>query len=100
MTIASVLYCLAADHLPPTIFEKFTKDVQAIEGRLPTLNFDALRESLEGNRDHFKSSHWFAHMSTKERATLDVGTQTVERRQAHRKRPPNPPAKAKAVRSR
>jgi hypothetical protein len=98
MTLASVLYCLAADHLEPAIFEKFAKDVHAIEGKLPTLRFDALKESLEGNRDHFKSSHWFAHMLKKERGTSDGRTQTIERRQAPGRRRQKPPAKAKVIR--
>lgn len=98
MTLASVLYCLAADHLEPTIFAKFAKDVQAIENKLPTLRFDALKESLEGNRDHFKSSHWFAHMLKWERETADARTQIVKRRQAHGKGRSKPAAKAKVRR--
>jgi hypothetical protein len=95
MTIASVLYCLAADHLKPTIFEKFAKDVQAIEDKLPMLRFDSLRESLEEHRDHFRSSHWFAHMSKKEQVVARAGTRTSGRRQERGKKQPSPPNKAK-----
>ncbi|HXN47734.1 MAG TPA: hypothetical protein VN893_13900 [Bryobacteraceae bacterium] len=95
MTIASVLYCLAADHLEPAIFEKFAKEVRAIEDRLPMLRFDALKASLEGNRDHFKSSHWFAHTLEKAQVVAYAGTQTPGRRQKREGKRPIPPNKAK-----
>lgn len=61
MTLASVLYCLVADHLGAAIFTQFANNVHSIEGRLPPLSFDAIKESLQRSV-HFKSSHWFAHM--------------------------------------
>jgi hypothetical protein len=69
MTFASVLYCLMADHLGSDttgsgagIFAGFAKEVQKIENRLPSLSFDALRDSLQRSFGNFKSPHWFAHM--------------------------------------
>lgn len=61
MTLASVLYCLAADHLGGPIFDEFAKKVVSIEDRLPPLRFDALKESVQRFPLHFKSIHWFAH---------------------------------------
>lgn len=61
MTLASVLYCLAADHLAK-IFSQFAESVDAVQGRLPALRFEALTKSLKKSSLHFKSSHWFAHM--------------------------------------
>jgi len=61
MTLASVLYCLVADHLAE-IFSQFAESVDAVQDRLPTLRFEALTKSLQKSSLHFKSSHWFAHM--------------------------------------
>jgi len=60
MTLASVLYCLVAHHLPG-VFPAFAKRVHTIQNRLPLVGFDALRNSMMKSC-HFKSSHWFAHM--------------------------------------
>jgi hypothetical protein len=66
MTLASVLYCLVADHWADSkrtkIFIPFAKQVRSIQDRLPTLRFDTLKKSLQSSTKHFKSSHWFAHM--------------------------------------
>jgi len=62
MTLTSVLYCLAADHLRSDIFGQFADKVDPIQGRLPPLRFDALKGSVEKSLLHFKSFHWFAHM--------------------------------------
>jgi hypothetical protein len=62
MTLISVLYCLAADHLGGPIFNEFAQKVVLIEDRLPPLRFDALRKSVATSPLHFKSIHWFAHM--------------------------------------
>jgi len=62
MTLASVLYCLMADHWGAKIFGKFAGDVHRIQDDLPTLPFDPLKRSLQKSLAHFKSSHWFAHM--------------------------------------
>jgi len=61
MTLASVMYCLVADHLPRA-FPEFARRIHIIQNRLPPPGFDALRASLRRSR-HFKSSHWFAHMA-------------------------------------
>jgi hypothetical protein len=63
MTLASVLYSLAADHLEEPIFRQFATNVHSIQARLPILSFDALRESFLESMQHFKSPHWFAHMA-------------------------------------
>lgn len=63
MTLASVLYCLAADHLGEDIFRQFAEKVHSIQERLPPPGFDALRKSLQMSSEHLKSSHWFAHMN-------------------------------------
>jgi hypothetical protein len=62
MTLASVLYCLVADHLGSGVFRQFAENVLPIEGRLPTPGFEALRNSLRAPLLHLKSSHWFSHM--------------------------------------
>ena len=64
MTLASVLYCLAADHFGGAIFNQFAQEVLSIEDRLPPLRFDALKKSVDTSPLHFKSVHWFAHMQS------------------------------------
>jgi hypothetical protein len=61
MTLTSVLYCLAADHLRGDTFQEFAERVEPIQDRLPVLSFDALRASVAKAPAHFKSTHWFAH---------------------------------------
>jgi hypothetical protein len=62
MTLASVLYCLVADHLSEGIFREFEKHFLSIQERLPRLSYGPLKDSVS-NSEHFKSSHWFAHMA-------------------------------------
>lgn len=62
MTLASVLYCLIADHLGEARFAQFSHTVGSIEERLPPPAFQSIKKSLERYPKHFKSSHWFAHM--------------------------------------
>lgn len=62
MTLASVLYCVVADHLGAGSFKQFAENVHSIQDRLPPPSFDALKKSLARTSTHFKSSHWFAHM--------------------------------------
>lgn len=62
MTMTSVLYCLAADHLRSDIFGQFADNIDPIQSRLPPLRFDALKNSVQRSSTHLKSSHWFAHM--------------------------------------
>jgi hypothetical protein len=61
MTLTSVLYCLAADHLRADTFQKFAEQVEPIQNRLPVLRFEALKASVAKSPAHFKSCHWFAH---------------------------------------
>jgi len=61
MTLASVLYCLVADHFA-NFFGPFAERVQSIQEQLPQPSFEALKESLQDSSLHFKSSHWFAHL--------------------------------------
>ena len=62
MTLASVLYCLVADHLGPVVFKQFAKRVKSMLELLPRASFDPLRNSIQNSSAHFKSSHWFARM--------------------------------------
>lgn len=62
MTLTSVLYCVAADHLGGTIFNGFAQRVDAMQDRFPPLRFEALKNSVAETSVHFKSIHWFAHM--------------------------------------
>jgi hypothetical protein len=62
MTLASVLYCLVADHLGAAKFVQFSEAIQSIENRLPAPAFDSIKRSIGRAPLHFKSSHWFAHM--------------------------------------
>lgn len=62
MTLASVLYCLVADHSKADIFIPFAERIHSIQDRLPPPCFDMLQKSLQKSKNHFKSSHWFAHM--------------------------------------
>jgi hypothetical protein len=62
MTLASVLYCLVADHLGTTIFRQFADRFHAIQQNLPLCAFEAMKSSFQKIGSHLKSSHWFAHM--------------------------------------
>ncbi len=61
MTLASVLYCIVADHLGTSFFRDFADRVHSIQERLPQPSFEALKMSLQESSSHFKCSHWFAH---------------------------------------
>lgn len=62
MTLASVLYCLVADHLESGFFSQFAERMRPIQEQLPPPSFDPLKKSIEISSAHFKISHWFAHM--------------------------------------
>lgn len=62
MTLASVIYCLMADHLGAGGFAQFAAKVESIQNRIPAPNFERIKKSLERFDAHFKSSHWFSHM--------------------------------------
>jgi hypothetical protein len=61
MTLTSVFYCLVADHLGEDIFREFANKVESAQNRLPHPQYAALKDSLQENKSHIKSSHWFAH---------------------------------------
>jgi len=62
MTLASVIYCLVADHLGAINFSEFAQNVESIQNRLPAPSFETIRKSLDRTTAHFKSSHWFSHV--------------------------------------
>lgn len=63
MTFASVLYCLAADHLRERFFSQFAQRMGSLQEKLPRPSFVALKKSLQMSSEHLKSSHWFSHMN-------------------------------------
>jgi hypothetical protein len=64
MTLTSVLYCLLADNLDEKKFTEFADKVESAQNRLPHPKYDALKNSIQKNKSHLKSSHWFAHRKT------------------------------------
>ena len=62
MTLASVIYCLMADHLGASGFSEFAENVESIQNRIPAPSFEPIKKSLDASAAHFKSSHWFSHM--------------------------------------
>ncbi len=64
MTLASVIYCLVADHLGAIRFNQFAQSVRGIQDRLPPLRFERIKTSINLSSGHFKSSHWFSHMAS------------------------------------
>jgi hypothetical protein len=62
MTLASVIYCLMADHLGSSGFSEFAENVESIQNRIPAPSFEPIKKSLDASAAHFKSSHWFSHM--------------------------------------
>jgi hypothetical protein len=63
MTLASVLLCLAADHLGVEFFREFKANVIEIQKSMPVPSYDEeMRKSLGGDLRRLSSSHWFAHL--------------------------------------
>ncbi len=62
MTFASVLLCLAADHIGGQFFAEFKAKVLEIQELMPKPSCESLQMSLQADRSHLGSSHWFAHM--------------------------------------
>jgi len=62
MTFASVLLCLAADHIGGQFFTEFKAKVLEIQRSMPKPSYETLRKSLGTDRSRLGSSHWFAHM--------------------------------------
>jgi hypothetical protein len=63
MTLASVIYCLVADHLGTVHFSRFAETVEAIQNQIPAPSYELIKVSLKQSTFHFKSSHWFSHMN-------------------------------------
>jgi hypothetical protein len=62
MTLASVLLCLAADHLGGGLFAEFVAKICELQNEMPQPNIDMLGQSLGSPVQNVRSSHWFRHM--------------------------------------
>jgi hypothetical protein len=62
MTLASVLLCLAADHVGGRLFAEFLAKICEIQKEMPQPNINKLCQSLGTPIQDVRSSHWFAHM--------------------------------------
>lgn len=62
MTLASVLLCLAADHVGGGLFAEFLEKIYEFQKEMPQPNIDKLRHSLGVPVQDVRSSHWFRHM--------------------------------------
>ena len=63
MTFASVLLCLAADHLVNRAsFKDVYDSVCNCQEQMPIAAFTKMKASIASNSKHLGSSHWFAHM--------------------------------------
>lgn len=61
MTLASVLLCLAADHVGGKLFEEFLAEICELQKEMPHPNLDTLGRSLGASIRDVRSSHWFRH---------------------------------------
>ena len=61
MTLASVLLCLAADHVGGPLFAEFFAKICDLQKELPQPNIDILCNSLGTPVQDVHSSHWFRH---------------------------------------
>jgi len=59
MTLASVLLCLAADHVGGTIFNEFMEKICELQADLPQPAIELLGNSLGAPVRNVRSSHWF-----------------------------------------
>ena len=62
MTLASVLLCLAADHVGGPLFAEFLAKICDLQKEMPQPNIDKLGNSLGIQVRDVRSSHWFRHM--------------------------------------
>jgi len=62
MTLASVLLCLAADHIGGSFFTEFLERVRELQVKMPQPLIGKLRRSLAAAPAHLHSSHWFMHL--------------------------------------
>lgn len=64
MTLASVLLCLAADHVGGAIFAEFLDRICNIQEGMPHPDITKLKASFSDTED-VRSSHWFRHLLPK-----------------------------------
>jgi len=62
MTLASVLLCLAADHVGGGFFAECVGKICELQKEMPQPNIATLRQSLGSPVKDVRSSHWFRHM--------------------------------------
>jgi hypothetical protein len=62
MTLASVLVCLAADHVGGQLFSEFLEKIYEYQKRMPQPNIQKLVESFSAPIQDVRSSHWFRHL--------------------------------------
>jgi hypothetical protein len=62
MTLASVLLCLAADHVGGALFAEFLAKICEFQKEMPQPNIDKLGQSLGTPVQNVRSSHWFRHV--------------------------------------
>lgn len=62
MTLASVLLCLAADHVGGPLFAEFLTKICELQNEMPQPNIETLGQSLGAPVKNVRSSHWFRHM--------------------------------------
>ena len=62
MTLASVLLCLAADHVGGGLFAEFMSKICEIQKEMPQPNIGQLGASLGAPVQDVRSSHWFRHI--------------------------------------
>jgi hypothetical protein len=62
MTFASVLLCIAADHLEPKFFKEFLQAVVDIQAKMPLPPCSQTRDSITATAGQLRSYNWFAHM--------------------------------------
>ncbi len=65
MTLASVLLCLAADHVGGELFTEFLDKLCEYQREMPQPNIDKLIESFGNPVQDIRSSHWFRHAVAK-----------------------------------
>lgn len=62
MTLASVLLCLAADHVGGAIFAEFLERISELQQQMPQPDIGKLATSLGVAVGNVRSSHWFRHL--------------------------------------
>ena len=61
MTLASVLVCLAADHVGGQLFTEFLTKICEYQKQMPQPNIEKLVASFGAPIQNVRSSHWFRH---------------------------------------